>query len=74
MHAAILAAAAGTRVPQALVEQLAPGGRIVIPLGEPAGVQELVRVTKGPGGSIERAELGAVRFVPLIGGDGQEQE
>jgi len=67
---AILAAASGSHVPQPLMEQLAPGGRIVMPLGEPGGVQELVRVTKHADGALERENLGGVRFVPLIGEEG----
>lgn len=67
---AILAAAAGTSIPRALVEQLAPGGTLVMPLGPADGAQELVRLRKQGGGRLEREELGAVRFVPLIGEDG----
>lgn len=67
---AILVAASGSHVPDALVAQLAPGGRLVIPIGAPAGSQKLVRVRKESDGSLERDSLGAVRFVPLIGADG----
>jgi protein-L-isoaspartate(D-aspartate) O-methyltransferase len=67
---AILAAASGSHVPQPLVEQLAPGGRIVMPLGDPGGVQELVRVTKDGDGALKQDNLGGVRFVPLIGEEG----
>jgi protein-L-isoaspartate(D-aspartate) O-methyltransferase len=67
---AILAAASGSHVPQPLVDQLAPGGRLVMPLGDPGWVQELVKVTKGPGDKLVRENLGAVRFVPLIGEEG----
>ncbi|MEO7654324.1 MAG: protein-L-isoaspartate(D-aspartate) O-methyltransferase [Sphingomicrobium sp.] len=66
----ILVAASGTHVPTALAEQLAPGGSIVMPLGGPGGVQQLVKVTKSPDGSLEHEGLGAVRFVPLIGAEG----
>lgn len=66
----ILVAASGSHVPEALVDQLAPGGRLVMPLGAPAGAQKLVRVRKGTDGSLERDSLGAVRFVPLIGAEG----
>lgn len=64
---AILVAAAGSHVPQALVDQLAPAGRLVIPVGEPHEIQRLVRLTKGSDGRLAREELGPVRFVPLIG-------
>lgn len=67
---AILAAASGSHVPPTLVDQLAPGGRIVMPLGDPGSIQELVKVTKGPGGKLIRENLGGVRFVPLIGEEG----
>jgi len=67
---AILAAASGSHVPQALVDQLAPGGRIVMPLGDPGAVQTLVRVTKAADGRLRQSELGQVRFVPLIGEEG----
>jgi len=67
---AILAAASGSHVPSALLDQLADGGRIVMPLGSPGWAQELVKVTKRPGGALERENLGGVRFVPLIGEEG----
>lgn len=67
---AILAAASGSHVPDTLIEQLAPGGRIVMPVGEPGWVQKLVKVTKGPGGKLIKEDLGGVRFVPLIGEEG----
>ena len=67
---AILAAASGSHVPQALITQLAPGGRIVMPVGDPGGVQQLVRVTKQDDGLLQQEDLGGVRFVPLIGEEG----
>lgn len=67
---AILAAASGSHVPPALIEQLEPGGRLVMPIGEPRRVQKLVKVTKLLDGSLEQSDLGAVRFVPLIGEEG----
>jgi protein-L-isoaspartate(D-aspartate) O-methyltransferase len=67
---AILAAASGSHVPQALMDQLAPGGRIVMPLGNAGSVQQLIKATKQPDGNITREDLGAVRFVPLIGEEG----
>ena len=67
---AIVAAASGSHVPDAWVDQLADGGRIVMPVGEPDHVQKLVKVTKGPAGKLITEELGAVRFVPLIGEEG----
>lgn len=67
---AILAAASGSHVPEALVAQLAPGGRLVMPIGEPGWVQELVKVTKEDNGVLRRESLCSVRFVPLIGEEG----
>ena len=67
---AILAAASGSHVPKPLVDQLAPGGRLVMPIGDPGWVQELVKVTKRPDGTTEQKNLGGVRFVPLIGEEG----
>ena len=67
---AIVVAAGGPDVPKSLLEQLAPGGRLVIPVGEDRGLQQLVRVTRGADGSLAREELGDVRFVPLIGAQG----
>ena len=56
--------AAAPRIPPPLLEQLALGGRLVIPLGDLA-TQELVIVTRGPDGWTER-RAGGVRFVPLV--------
>jgi protein-L-isoaspartate(D-aspartate) O-methyltransferase len=67
---AILAAASGSQVPEALLAQLAPGGRLVMPIGEPGWVQELVKVTKQDDGILKQENLGGVRFVPLIGEEG----
>jgi protein-L-isoaspartate(D-aspartate) O-methyltransferase len=65
---AIVVTAAAERVPQALVDQLAPGGRLVIPVGSP-GAQSLQLITRTPKGPVTRA-LGDVSFVPLLGGRG----
>ena len=67
---AILAAASGSHLPPQWVEQLAEGGRIVMPVGDPGWIQKLVKVTKGPGGNLITEDLGGVRFVPLIGEEG----
>ena len=67
---AILTAAGAERVPPALIDQLSPGGRLLIPLGAPGGIQKLVKLTKGGDGSAVHEELCAVRFVPLIGEQG----
>jgi protein-L-isoaspartate(D-aspartate) O-methyltransferase len=67
---AVLAAASGSHVPQPLIDQLSSGGRLVMPVGDPSWVQELVKVTKRPDGTTEQQNLGGVRFVPLIGEEG----
>jgi len=71
---AILAAASGSHVPQSLLGQLKTGGMLVMPLGGPGSVQRLVRVSKSADGSLSNEDLGAVRFVPLIGEDGWRDE
>jgi len=65
---AIVVTAAAERIPEALLAQLAPGGRLVIPVGTP-GVQALRLITRTAGGMVTR-ELGDVSFVPLLGGRG----
>ena len=67
---AILAAASGSHVPDALIGQLAPEATLVMPLGEPGAVQRLVKITRTGGESLQQSDLGAVRFVPLIGEQG----
>ena len=65
---AIIVTAAPDHVPQPLVGQLAPSGRMVIPVGPVGAVQTLWRFTADPGGELVAENLGAVRFVPLTGG------
>jgi protein-L-isoaspartate(D-aspartate) O-methyltransferase len=67
---AIVVTAGGPDVPRALVEQLAVGGRLVIPIGEDRSLQALTRVTRQADGTLRREDLGDVRFVPLIGAQG----
>jgi len=71
---AILAAASGSHVPPPLVGQLAPGGRLVMQIGEPGDVQQLIKVTKQDDGILRQENLGAVRFVPLIGEEGWKDD
>ncbi len=63
---AILVSAGGGQVPPALTEQLAVGGRLVIPVGGPEH-QELLRIVRRADGAFEQERLGAVSFVPLVG-------
>jgi protein-L-isoaspartate(D-aspartate) O-methyltransferase len=67
---AILAAASGSHVPEALKHQLAVDGVLVMPVGAPGDIQHLVKVTRSAAGSFDTENLGAVRFVPLIGDEG----
>jgi len=63
--------AAAETVPQALLDQLADGGVMVLPLGQHGGSQHIVKLTKLQTG-IKREQLIAVRFVPLLPGEAQE--
>jgi protein-L-isoaspartate(D-aspartate) O-methyltransferase len=67
----IIITAAAETVPDVLVEQLADGGVMLLPLGPHAGAQHLVRITKDEGG-IKQEELIGVRFVPLLPGKARE--
>ncbi len=62
----IIVAAAAPELPEKLLEQLAPGGRLVIPVG-PQGRQDLTMVTRR-NDHFKRVSLGAVSFVPLVAG------
>ena len=65
----ILVAAAGPEIPAPLLAQLAPGGRLVMPVGPRGRAQRLVRIRRTPQGDLHE-DLGAVIFVPLIGAAG----
>lgn len=62
---AIIVAAAAPTLPKPLVEQLAPGGRLVIPMG--VGVQDLMVIKKDPRGGVRTETIFPVRFVPMTG-------
>lgn len=64
---AIIVTAAADHIPPPLIEQLRPGGRLIIPLGSPFSVQQLVLVTKDLKGKVSERPIIAVRFVPLLG-------
>ena len=66
---AIVVAAASPEVPQPLVEQLAPGGRLLLPLG-PRNAQVLTRVTRDADGTIRHEDVVDAIFVPLLGKHG----
>jgi protein-L-isoaspartate(D-aspartate) O-methyltransferase len=65
---AILVTAAADSVPPALLGQLAPNGRLVMPVGDPGTYQELVLIQKDAGGRLASRQLLPVRFVPLLRG------
>lgn len=64
---AIVVTAAADHIPPPLILQLAPGGRMVIPVGPAFGTQTMILVTKSPEGSVTRESLLPVRFVPMTG-------
>jgi len=65
----ILVTAGADHVPQPLVDQLAVGARMVIPVGEAGSTQVLQVIEKLPGGGVEVRDVAAVRFVPLLRGN-----
>jgi protein-L-isoaspartate(D-aspartate) O-methyltransferase len=68
----IIVTAAATHIPPALIDQLKPGGRLVIPVGQPYSHQELMLVEKDQrGGSHVKSVLG-VAFVPLVSGEASQ--
>lgn len=67
---AILVAASGRHVPEALKRQLKVGGSLVMPIGPSGDIQILVRVTRQAEEDWRQENLGPVRFVPLIGEEG----
>jgi protein-L-isoaspartate(D-aspartate) O-methyltransferase len=68
----IIVTAAAEQVPEALLEQLAAGGLMVLPLGPHGGAQQIVRLLKSEAGGLTREGLIPVRFVPLLPGQALE--
>ncbi len=64
----IVVTAAAPQVPPALVDQLKPGGRMVIPVGASHAAQELLVLTKRADGGVDQKRVLPVRFVPLVPG------
>ena len=64
---AIVVTAAASHIPRPLIEQLRPGGRMVIPVGERFATQQLLLIEKSADGGIVTRQIAAVRFVPLTG-------
>jgi len=71
---AILVSAGAPEIPQALKQQLAIGGRMIIPIGTDPKAQELIRITRVDENDYDYEDLADVRFVPLIGKEGWELE
>ena len=71
---AIIAAAGGPRVPPALTQQLAVGGRLVMPVGDMPTHQHLIRVTRTGDDTFDTETLDEVTFVPLIGAAGWDAD
>jgi protein-L-isoaspartate(D-aspartate) O-methyltransferase len=71
---AIVVAAGGNEAPASLRGELAVGGRLVIPIGPTPAEQRLVRIVRLGANSFEQEELLPVRFVPLIGEEGWQEE
>jgi protein-L-isoaspartate(D-aspartate) O-methyltransferase len=65
---AIVVTAAAPQVPDALIAQLKPGGKMVIPVGAPGATQELLLLVKTAAGRVEQKRILPVRFVPLLPG------
>ena len=69
----IMVTAAPREVPQPLIDQLKPGGRLVVPVGAQSGGQSLLVIEKRPDGTVTRRNVLAVRFVPLTDKSGKPQ-
>jgi protein-L-isoaspartate(D-aspartate) O-methyltransferase len=65
---AVLVTAAADSIPQPLLDQLAPGGRLVMPVGDPESHQDLILVEKDSLGRVASRQVIPVRFVPLLRG------
>lgn len=63
---AVIVTCAPDHIPQPLIDQLKPGGCIVVPVGGSWLGQDLVKVTKNPDGTLEKKSMLPVRFVPLV--------
>lgn len=70
---AIIVTAGAPAIPEILAEQLAPGGRLVIPVGDES-LQSLLKIVKNQDGTLEVMESVKCRFVPLIGRNGWQVE
>jgi len=71
---AILVAASGPRIPTVLKKQLAETGRLIMPVGRDSNAQQLVRVTRSSAHEFSVEKLERVKFVPLVGKHGWNQD
>jgi protein-L-isoaspartate(D-aspartate) O-methyltransferase len=69
---AILVSAGGPTIPQPLVEQLAEGGRMIVPVG--GREEQVLKLVEKRGGEVKISDVAPVRFVPLFGTHGWEQQ
>jgi len=69
----IMVTAAPRAVPQPLIDQLKPGGRLIVPVGGQAAGQSLLLIEKQSDGTVTRRTILAVRFVPLTDKSGRQQ-
>jgi protein-L-isoaspartate(D-aspartate) O-methyltransferase len=67
---AIIVSAGGPEAPRTLTQQLAIGGRLIVPVGDEPRTQNLMRIRRTAEHQFERDELGRVQFVPLVGSEG----
>jgi protein-L-isoaspartate(D-aspartate) O-methyltransferase len=65
--AGIIATAAADHIPDPLIDQLAPGGRLIMPVGDDGRVQQLTLIEKQPDGELLERRILPVRFVPVTG-------
>jgi protein-L-isoaspartate(D-aspartate) O-methyltransferase len=72
-YEAIAVAAGAPKPPRSLLDQLAIGGRLVVPHGD-AEHQQLARITRRDAARFEQEDLGQVRFVPLLGVEGWPEQ
>jgi protein-L-isoaspartate(D-aspartate) O-methyltransferase len=63
---AVIVTAAAEHIPQPLIDQLKPGGRMVIPVGGVYAVQDLMLITKDASSTVVKESIIPVRFVPLL--------
>lgn len=71
---AIIGTAAAGRIPEALIKQLKPGGRMILPHGREWGLQHLILITKDEKGKVTKKKVMPVRFVPMTGQVQKPQE